>query len=376
MKNKWYILLIIVYILTFGFILDINGVFGEEVILTANLIINVSFLAIIGVLFLFSIFSFIRLNSLTGAMVRAADEMERQFEPERKNLWPDYRKKTDPFSSSVLNRRFARYQKHVSIHTDKKGNVSHTCPIEEYINEDLVNQVGRTWFNSNISGAMTGLGILGTFLGLSLGLSSFSGNDIFTISENVAPLLDGMKVAFHTSVYGIFFSLIFSFVYRSLMADAYEKLDQFLTAFHEYAQPGIRTKEDALGSMMLYQAGMSASLRKIQELLQGNAREQIEGVDKIVRHFMTGMSEIMGEEFGKLGRSMERSCEVQSACGEDLRQMTERMQRMLESCNTIHDVLDHALDRQKRLEETLSDTCEQIGNELYTLSRMRDRYEE
>ena len=45
MKNKWYVLLIIVYILTFGFILDINGVFGEEVVLTANLIINVSFLA-------------------------------------------------------------------------------------------------------------------------------------------------------------------------------------------------------------------------------------------------------------------------------------------------------------------------------------------
>ena len=84
----------------------------------------------------------------------------------------------------------------------------------------------------------------------------------------------------------------------------------------------------------------------------------------------------MGEEFGKLGRSMERSSEVQSGCGESLRQMTERMQRMLESCNTIYDVLDHALERQKRLEETLSDTCEQIGNELYTLSRMRDRYEE
>ena len=252
MKNKWYVLLIIVYILTFGFILDINGVFGEEVVLTANLIINVSFLAIIGVLFLFSIFSFIRLNSLTGAMVRAADEMERQFEPDRKNLWPDYRKKTDPFSSSVLNRRFAKYQKHVSIHTDKKGNVNHACPVEEYINEDLINQVGRTWFNSNISGAMTGLGILGTFLGLSLGLSSFSGNDIFTISENVAPLLDGMKVAFHTSVYGIFFSLIFTFVYRSLMSDAYEKLQDFLSTFHECVAPPVSNRDENTSAMLIY----------------------------------------------------------------------------------------------------------------------------
>ncbi len=376
MKNKLYILLIVVYILTFGFILDINGVFAEEMILTANLIINVSFLGIIGILFLISIISFIRLNSVTGALVRTAGEMERQYEPDRKNLWPDYRKKQEVFSSALLNRRFAKYQKHVSVHTDKKGNITDVCPIETYINEDLLNQVASTWFNTNISGAMTGLGILGTFLGLSLGLSSFSGNDIFTISENIAPLLDGMKVAFHTSVYGIFFSLIFSFVYRSLMSDAYEKLDRFLDVFHEYVQPRTHTGDEALSSMLLYQANMAGSLRKIQELLQGNAQTQIDGVEKIVGQFMKCMSETMGAEFGKLGRSLEQSCETQSVCAEDFRHLTERMQKMLESCNTIQEVLGDTADKQKRVEEALADTCERIGNELYALGRMRDMYEE
>lgn len=86
-------------------------------------------------------------------------------------------------------------------------------------------------------GTLTGLGILGTFIGLSLGLNSFNGNDIYTISDNVGPLLEGMKVAFHTSVYGIFFSLIFNVVYRALMADAYEKLSQFLAVFRECVMP-------------------------------------------------------------------------------------------------------------------------------------------
>ena len=79
---------------------------------------------------------------------------------------------------------------------------------DEYINEDLLDRVGMNYFNSGISGTLTGLGILGTFLGLSMGLSSFSGENIYTISDNVGPLLSGMKVAFHTSVYGIFFSII------------------------------------------------------------------------------------------------------------------------------------------------------------------------
>ena len=82
--------------------------------------------------------------------------------------------------------------------------------MEEYINEDLLDQIAGTHYNSVVSGTMSGLGILGTFLGLTLGMLSFTGNDIFTISDNIAPLLSGMKVAFHTYVYGIFFSLVFN----------------------------------------------------------------------------------------------------------------------------------------------------------------------
>ncbi len=376
MRNKGFILLLLVYILTFGLILDINGVFSGDAAVNTNLIINVTFLGIIGILFIISIFSFIRLNLLGAALIKAAKEIERQFEPDRKNLWPDYRKKQEPFGNARLNGSFARYQKHVAIHADKKGNPARECPVEDYINEEMLHQTGMTWFNSNISGAMTGLGILGTFLGLSLGLSSFSGNDIFTISENVAPLLDGMKVAFHTSVYGIFFSLIFSFVYKSTMADAYDKLAAFQYAFHEYVQPRAATGEERLASMLLYQSNMANSLRKIQELLQGNAKTQIEGVDKIVRQFMTQMSETMETDFGKLGRALERSGETQSACAENFLQMTGSMQKMLESCNVFRDSLEASMEKQKKLEERLSDTCEQIGNELYALYQTRDMYEE
>ena len=79
------------------------------------------------------------------------------------------------------------------------------CDLEEYINEDFLDRIGMNSFNSGVPGTLTGMGILGTFLGLSMGLGAFSGDDIFTISDNVGSLLSGMKVAFHTSVYGIFF---------------------------------------------------------------------------------------------------------------------------------------------------------------------------
>ena len=128
MRNKGFILLLLVYILTFGLILDINGVFSGDAAVNTNLIINVTFLGIIGILFIISIFSFIRLNLLGAALIKAAKEIERQFEPDRKNLWPDYRKKQEPFGNARLNGSFARYQKHVAINADKKGNPAGQSP--------------------------------------------------------------------------------------------------------------------------------------------------------------------------------------------------------------------------------------------------------
>lgn len=176
--------------------------------------------------------------------------------------------------------------------------------MEEYINEDLLDQAGMTHFNSAMGGTLTGLGILGTFLGLSMGLGSFNGNDIYTISDNVGPLLSGMKVAFHTSVYGIFFSLVFNFVYRSLMADAYGKLDGFLAAFRQCVLPQPVSERENSASMLVYQAGMADSMKKIMELLKGNAEEQTRGVERIVAQVMETLEYSMGASFASLGDTM------------------------------------------------------------------------
>lgn len=49
------------------------------------------------------------------------------------------------------------------------------------------------------------LGVLGTFLGIFIGLYNF---DTFNIVESVPELLSGLKLAFTTSILGMFFSII------------------------------------------------------------------------------------------------------------------------------------------------------------------------
>ena len=289
MKSKLYYVLYFLYAIVVAFVLYLNGVFTGEEISLVNLVINIGFLVIIGILFAISSISFGRLNRVTYDLEEAAFRLQKQYkEAEGKNLWGNYKDNAKVFEEEELQAAFDKYRLRVKGARSKRG-AGVSCDLEEYINEDLLDRVGMNFFNSGVSGTLTGLGILGTFLGLSMGLGAFSGDDIFTISDNVGSLLSGMKVAFHTSVYGIFFSLVFNVVYRSIMSDAYEVLNEFLTVFRQTAQPNAVKEDDSLATMLIYQAGMANSLKQMLDMMKGNATEQTEGVERIVDKFTEQM---------------------------------------------------------------------------------------
>ena len=84
---------------------------------------------------------------------------------------------------------------------------------------------------------MTGLGILGTFIGLSIGLQAFNTGSAEKITNSIGPLMDGIKVAFHTSIYGMIFSLTFNLIFKTVLEQAYHKLDEFVAEFKRYVRP-------------------------------------------------------------------------------------------------------------------------------------------
>ena len=178
MKNRLYYILFPVYAIVVAFILYVNGVFTPEEGSGINLAINVGFLIIIGVIFVISAIKFSRLNFVTDELQDFTYQLQKA---NGKNLWENYQDHKDIFESSELQSAFNRYCLRIKSLTGKRGSVK-TCDLEEFINEDLLDKVGMTYFNSGVSGALTGLGILGTFLGLSMGLGSFKGDDIYTIS--------------------------------------------------------------------------------------------------------------------------------------------------------------------------------------------------
>lgn len=238
------------------------------------------------------------------------------------------------------------------------------------------------YYNSTIAGTMTGLGILGTFLGLSMGLGTFNGDDIYTISDNVGPLLAGMKVAFHTSVYGIFFSLVFNFIHRGIMADAYEKLENFQNVFRQYAAPVTATEDENSAAMVIYQASMANALKQTVELLKGNALEQTGAVERMVEQFAEQMTASLGVQFQKLGNTLKAAAEAQTAAAASSRELIEAATALVEVNRSTQAALNAMLERQeafagelKEQKEQLARACDEmsseVSNQLYAFDQLR-----
>ena len=99
------------------------------------------------------------------------------------------------------------------------GKSAYRCDIEDFINSDMADVITHRTLTAQIPGALTGLGILGTFIGLSFGLQNFATGSTEEITGSIATLMSGIKVAFHTSIYGMVFSLIFNYVSKRKRAE-------------------------------------------------------------------------------------------------------------------------------------------------------------
>ena len=387
MKNRLYYILFLLYAVVIAFVLYLNGIFTGGEVSLVNLAINIGFLIIIGVLFLISSISFGRLNAVTDELMDFTDRLQKEYkEANGRNLWSNYKDRSNAFENEELRTAFNKYRLRIKSLRTKRG-ISQSCDLEEYINDDLLDRVGMNFFNSGISGTLTGLGILGTFLGLSMGLGSFNGNDIFTISDNVGTLLSGMKVAFHTSVYGIFFSLVFNIIYRSIMSDAYEKLEEFLRMFRQTALPQTAKEDESSAAMVVYQAGISGALKQMLEIMKGDSAEQTAGVERIVDKFTGQMQTALNADFQKLGSTLKAAGEAQAVSAANAKELIEAVTALVEVNRNVQSALAKVMDRQEKFagelreqKEKLANTCSEMSDEitsqLYAFDQMRSLYEE
>ena len=378
MKRYGYYLLIALYFGVVAIILYVNGVFTGELLSLTNLAINLGFLLVMGILMVLAMCNFARLNRLADDLANGAAKLNSMYKENGhatviltgSNYGEIFAEKD---LKSALHRYCMRLEKYRTRNGYKEG-----PDIDEYIGEELFDRIGNTHFNSGIPGMMTGLGILGTFLGLAIGLGSFNGDDIYTISDNVSPLLTGMKVAFHTSVYGIFFSLTYSLIYRGFMAEIYRRIDSFQMMFRQTAQPVPVDKNADFASMLIYQANTANALKELLELQKGTSQAQLDQLQEITDRFVENMAQTAGVRLQGLGHQLQDVVAAENTLLQNNQALAQSMQQMVESEKALMEAVQESLENQRALASelrqqrgVLEKTNEDISNQLYTYQQMK-----
>ena len=107
MKSRLYYVLFFVYAIVVFFVLYLNGVFTGTESSTVNLVINIGFLIIIGVLFVISAASFGRLNGITDELSELTLQLQKEYkEANGRNLWGSYQSRNDVFKNEQLRTAF------------------------------------------------------------------------------------------------------------------------------------------------------------------------------------------------------------------------------------------------------------------------------
>lgn len=79
---------------------------------------------------------------------------------------------------------------------------------------------------SSASGILVGLGLLGTFIGLTLGVDQFDSSTTESIQNSISALLGGMGTAFFTSLVGMGFSTLYIFSEKIILNKLNRRVDR------------------------------------------------------------------------------------------------------------------------------------------------------
>ena len=290
-------------------------------------------------------------------------------------LWDEYKKEENLFTEGILIEKYAEFK-----NENGRFNDSFRCDIENYINREVIDKsLDRNILNL-ISGTMTGLGILGTFAGLTIGLQGFDTGNAEAIMGSIGGLMDGIKVAFHTSIYGMVFSLVFGFVYRKKTKEAYNAVDRFLDVFSSYVIPdtnnanmqrllayeekqaeGILDIADTFGDKVAQKLGdvMEPEFRRMNDTIEKFAtvatESQVDGVERIVDKFIETMNKTLGTRLLELDAIMKETCEWQKRNIDEMSVVLSKMNGMAEEVVRIDEltngIIEHMTNYMAKADE-------------------------
>jgi methyl-accepting chemotaxis protein len=238
----------------------------------------------------------------------------------------------------------------------------------------------------NFKGEIVGLGILGTFFGIFIGLQTF---DPRSIQESIPPLLDGLKTAFLTSIAGMGISMlltVFQTIVRTRAAlradDPLQALVQDLltattkanqvssanqTALLEQIRNGrMEQRDEALKVRQVFEtsfATMNASLQEaLAKLSEGASKEIIKALEDVIRDFNENLTQQFGENFQQLNAACLKLVEWQ----DNYKGIIEQVEATLKQSASAIEATDRTLQSIAEKNSEFAKLCNRLGDAITT----------
>lgn len=225
-------------------VIDASFTFFSTLFVSSKGAISVSLLIV-----LFGLYQYFkrfkrRLNPIEGELDNAIGLLGK-FES-RQDFYENFEDfKEDITKIPEFGKVWCDFHKTLIIPRKNEGcHIFYTKPVASYfvLNELGINNTIAGRINS-IPGTLTGLGILGTFVGLSCGIylaqDGLTAGDTLKVTESLGQLLSGASLAFFSSIAGLLASMVFAW-------RKYKNLDRF--------EDKIRSFCKTLSSLMIFKS--------------------------------------------------------------------------------------------------------------------------
>lgn len=193
-----------------------------------------------GVVILGIVFGMIPVMSYLNGLHNGVLNIARLEEVHTSSTWLAMMQIESFFHQNTLDKIFKEYKEKVQSQRESGQLLS---DIEDFINEDAL--AVRSWQSVivQVPGTLTGLGILGTFVGLIMGIGDVEFSTVASALSSVQVLLNGIQLAFYTSIGGVILSILFNLTYRIIWNLMLRDLSLFIDNYHKHVIPPVEEQQ-------------------------------------------------------------------------------------------------------------------------------------
>ncbi|MDI3478408.1 MAG: hypothetical protein PWQ59_1933 [Thermoanaerobacterium sp.] len=283
------------------------------------------------------------------------------------------------FSKNFLRIPWKKYEK--SIRRIKSG-ISETGEIKEklyatieaenYFDKSILINDPILKLQPYVSHVLVSLGILGTFLGIVIGLNDIDLSNIETTKNSIDFLLSGVQVSFRTSLYGIAYSIILSFYIKycfgSIENNLYELSEEINLFFP------LNTQEDGIKELYFELEKQTSS---IQKLASDFAEEVGSKFDKTIKENLAPSLDKFSEMTENLVKISQEASQnaidsivnnvgdiLTSTANKELASLKDALIEINERNIALIDKFDNILDKTSENILTFESATESVNNNL------------